>query len=91
MQTFQTLAKGNPGAMHFLMKLISPDVPIRTVAKVENCGIVGGDLYVLWSDICEGDMNKVIKLLDDCPLALLKDACSRQDYSGKEMVAEYLK
>lgn len=88
-QTFRSLSKGNPGAMHFLCELIMPGIPFRTVNKVENSGIVGADLYVLWSDICEKDMKKVVQLMDDCPLPLLKDACSRQDYSGKEMVAQY--
>ena len=88
-QTFASLSKGNPGALAFLMELVKPEMPIRTIARLENSGIVGADLYVLWSDICEKDMAKVIKLVDGCPLPLLKDACSRQDYSGREMVAQY--
>lgn len=90
MKTFQTLSAGNLGALSFLMQLASPEIPIRTVAKVEQSGIVGTDLYVMWSDICDKDMTKVVNLLDKCPNDLLKDACSRQDYSGKKLVAEYL-
>lgn len=90
MQTFFSLAKGNPGAMNFLMQLASPTVPIRIVAKIENSGIVGTDLYVLFSDLCNRDMQKVITLVDKCPLDVLKDACSRQDYSGRELISEYL-
>lgn len=87
---FQSLANGNPGALRFLMELGSPDVPVRTVAKIENSGIVGTDLYVLYSDLCERDMQKVVKLVDNCPLDTLKEACSRQDYSGRELVYKYL-
>lgn len=90
MITLKSLANGNPGAMRFLMELASPDVPVRTVSAIEKSGIVGTALYVLWSDICEKDMKKVIMLIDNCPLDELKAACSRQDYSGKELVLAYM-
>ena len=90
MKTFHSLANGNPGALHFLMQLGRTDVPVRTVEKIEKSGIIGTDLYVLYSDLCDRDMYKVVKLVDDCPLDILKDACSRQDYSGRELVSKYL-
>lgn len=91
MQTLHSLSKGNPGALDFLIQLMQPTVPLITVAKIEKSGIVGTDLYVLYSDLCGRDMQKVIKLVDNCPLDILKDACSRQDYSGRGLVAEFLK
>lgn len=90
MQTFNSLAQGNPGAMNFLMQLGHPDVPVRTIAKVQNSGITGTDLYVLYNDLCDRDMRKVINLMDKCPKDLLQDACSRQDYSGKQLIEQYL-
>ena len=88
----RSLSKGNPGALSFLTEVcnLSTDASIKALDKIKESGIVGWGLYVLWSDICERDMNNVIKLLDDCPLPLLKDACSRQDYSGRKLVAKYL-
>jgi hypothetical protein len=91
MQKVINLADGNPGAMAFISALMHPSIPGKTLSTIENSGIVGADLYVLWSDLCGKDMNKVIKLVDKCPLDILKDACSRQDYSGRKLVAEYLK
>ena len=91
MQTFSSLANGNIGAMNFLMALGHPEVPVRTLGKVQNSGIIGTDLYVLWSDLCERDIKKVIQLMDNCPLDILKDACSRQDYSGRQLISEYIK
>lgn len=83
------LANGNHGAMQFLLALIQPDVPTRTVAKIEDANIKGPDLHVLYSDLCDRDMGRVIKLVDNCPLDVLKDACSRQDYSGRDLIAQY--
>lgn len=91
MKTIVSLSKGNPGALDFLMKLCcNPDIPFRTVAQIENSGIEGTDLYVLYADIANRDMQNVIKLMDNCPLDVLKEACSRQDYTGRELVAKYL-
>lgn len=84
------LACGNIGALNFLMALSGPDCPTGTLDKIELSGIIGTDLYVLWSDLCDRDMGNVIKLVDNCPLDTLKDACSRQDYSGKGLISEYL-
>lgn len=90
MSTLATLSKGNPGALQFLMELVSSG-QIKVVSKIESSGIVGTDLYVLWSDLCDRDMNNVVKLVERCPIDVLKDACSRQDYSGKKLVSDYLK
>jgi hypothetical protein len=91
MDTLLDLAKGNPGAANFLINLTHSSVPVNTVRAIENSGIVGADLYVLYSDLCGRDMDKIVKLVDNCPLDVLKDACGRQDYSGRELIAEYIK
>lgn len=91
MQTFNSLAHGNPGALRFLMELGHPEVPVRTMAKVCNSGIAGTDLYILYNDLCDRNMNTVIKLMDNCPNDILKEACSRQDRSGVKLIEEYIK
>lgn len=90
MQQVLKLAQGNPGAMTFLMQLNNSSVPKEIKSKIADSGIVGTDLYVLWSDLCGRNMDVVATLVDKCPLDVLKDACSRQDYSGRELVKEYL-
>lgn len=90
MNTIISLAKSNPGALSFLMELNASYVPDQIKDKIKSSGIVGTDLYVLWSDLCEKDLALVSKLVENCPLEILKDACSRQDYSGRKLVAEYL-
>jgi hypothetical protein len=50
----------------------------------------GTNLYVLWSDLCNKDIKLVSTLCQNCPKEILEDACNRQDYSGRELVAKYL-
>jgi hypothetical protein len=87
-------ALGNPGAMMFLIELFKPEnmqYTIPIAIKLEQIVTLRGtNLYVLYSDLCNKNMSKVMKLCKDCPNAILEDACSRQDYSGKELIAEYL-
>lgn len=89
-------AQGNPGALNFLMDLfMAPDsnnAIIKSVSnKLDKCpSIRGTNLYVLHSDLCGKDLNKVKQLCDTCPDHILEDACNRQDYSGRELVKEYL-
>jgi hypothetical protein len=84
-------SKGNPGAMTFLMELVKSEVGIFVFQRLELMpSIRGTNLYVLWSDLCDKDLYKVEKLCIKCPISVLEDACSRQDYSGRKLVAEYL-
>lgn len=90
-QQFMEWSKGNPGALMFLLKLMqNPVAGLQVIPAIEKSGIRGTDLYVLHSDLCGKDMDKVIKLVTNCPIDVLQDACSRQDYSGRALVAEYL-
>jgi len=85
------LSQGNPGAMTFLMDLAN-NVDGNSVvifSTLQKTSIRGTDIYVLWSDLCNKDRNKVAKLCNDCPESVLIDACSRQDYSGIELVKDY--
>lgn len=87
-------SKGNPGALMFLMGLMEmPNLVfgIPIITKLERCkSIRGTNLYVLFSDLCNKDYELCAKLCNKCPDSILEDACSRQDYSGRELVKEYL-
>jgi hypothetical protein len=59
--------------------------------NADRCDIYGTDLYVLWNDICDRSIINSIALLRATQLGILdhnilKDACSRQDYSGKSLI-----
>lgn len=87
-------AQGNPGALTFLMSLLEIEnlvAGMQITMKLEQLeSIRGTNLYVLWSDLCGKDIELVKKLVTNCPAAILEDACSRQDYSGRELVKDYL-
>jgi hypothetical protein len=87
-------ANGNPGAIMFLTELFAPEnihLSFPIALKMEAIpSLKGTNLYVLWSDLCNKDMELVSKLCKNCPDAILEDACNRQDYSGRELVKEYL-
>lgn len=89
-----TRSEGNPGALNFLMNVINS--PNRHQSEViinkleEIRALKGSDLYVLYSDLCEKDLNKVEKLCANCPKDILIDACKRQDYSGIKLIEKYL-
>ena len=88
-------SEGNPGALTFLMETMAPgndlgfQIIIPKLKKLTT--IRGTNLYVLWSDICDKDIGKVAQVLTACPDEMLEDACSRQDYSGKKIIEDYLK
>lgn len=87
-------AKGNPGAMQFLATMVHPSnamISSPILQKIQSIGSLRGtNLYVLWSDIGNRDLKKVAEICRLVPDNVLADACSRQDYSGRDVVAPYL-
>ena len=87
------LSQGNPGAMNCVMGMISPEYAIEALtilSKVKELGIKGTDLYVLWSDLSNKDYNLMAHLCKSAPSKLLINASSKQDYSGREILKEYI-
>jgi len=95
------MCEGNPGAMNVMIEMldsksnyIDPDAFMGGMGKIlslDSLGIYGSDIYILHNDICERNMIKTFAVLRAHQLgflndSLLKDACSRQDRSGKQMI-----
>ena len=97
---FIKMSEGNPGALTVLLELFNNDPKVDPDSFLLNYGsiflldtfeIYGVSIYILWNDICGGDIIKVICLLRAAQLGiissvLLKDACLRQDGSGTCMI-----
>lgn len=87
------MADGNMGAIDFLMGLFDENnlrFSIPIVQKLKECPTLKGtNLYVLFSDLCNRDYQKVMTLCKNCPNDILEDACSRQDRSGRALVSPY--
>lgn len=94
------MSEGNPGAMNVLMQMlisnnIDPDNAmggLGAILLMDSFGIYGTDIYILNNDICERNLAKTLAVLRAAQLGLLdsnilKDACHRQDRSGKQLVS----
>lgn len=95
------LSKGNPGAVSCIALLISPQQDLvsgaskekreETLAYLDAHSIIGTDLYVLWSDISGRNLDVMHYIISNAPVDKVKLAASKQDYSGKEILDQWLK
>lgn len=97
---FVKLSEGNPGALSTMAEIykqgpeIDPDAilgGLTPIAGLDTLGIYGTDIYVLFSDICENSIPKMLAVLRAVqlgffPAETVKDAASRQDRSGAAMI-----
>jgi len=93
MKQLMEWSKGNPGALTFLMSLLAPEQlgnAMVIIPELEKNNIRGTDLYILWSDLCNKNNDAVSMLITNCPKDKLEEACSKQDYSGRQIVKEWL-
>lgn len=92
--TVIVLANGNKGAINFLMELVHGNHELGSIANVLKFAItrqvIGTNLYVLWNDLCDRNMDIVFATVHDVSWDVLADACSRQDYSGRQLIAKYI-
>lgn len=90
------MSEGNPGALTCLMGIMQFEDQeylvngIKIVSKLKTLNIKGTDIYVLWNDLSNKDYSKMANICEKCPDEILVDACSRQDYSGVGLVADFL-
>lgn len=85
------LSDGNPGAATCLVEILKNSTIGSTILQtIIRLDIKGTDIYVMWSDLCNKDLETMFKLCTKCPPDILKEACSKQDYSGRDLVKDYL-
>lgn len=94
------MSEGNPGAIQAMCDILSTCQRIypyltktgyNYIALLDKFGIYGTDIYVLYNDICERKVGRMLSVLKATRLGMFKlevlqDAVSRQDYSGKDLV-----
>lgn len=88
------MCERNSGAMNVLNQLLFSNMPIdglSLISTLDSLGIYGTDIYVLYNDICNSDIDKTVMVIRAVQLNLfdgniLKDAAHRQDYSGRDLV-----
>ena len=59
------LADGNPGALGFLMQVITNPTTkgLAALTRMVELGIKGEKLYLIWNDCCDRDQNKTIDVM----------------------------
>lgn len=85
-------AQGNIGAASFLNKLSQYDemksiLILMTIKNNEE--LRGAKLWVLYKDLGNTELDRVYELCAHTPHNILVEACSREDYSGRVLVAPY--
>lgn len=93
------MSEGNPGAMNVIMQMLKPNNidpdnamgGFGAILLMDTYGIYGTDIYILNNDICDRDLAKTLAVLRATQMGMfdsniLKDACHRQDRSGKQLV-----
>lgn len=99
-QSMTLMAEGNPGAIKALLEVmnktdkIDPDSALGgygPMLQLDSYGIYGSEIYILYSDICNRNLPQMIAVLRAVQLGffkreVLKDAVSRQDRTGKDLV-----
>jgi len=60
-----SICQGNPGALSFLMSAYEMDLfkAERAFQKLQNAGITGDKMYMLWNDCCGRDVEKTLDMI----------------------------
>lgn len=94
------MSDGNPGAATCLMELVEVNHDIdpqtafgfmSTMISLDTHGIYGTEIYVLWKDLCEENYARMVAVMRAVQLGIIpaekvKDAVSRQDRSGRNVI-----
>ena len=93
------MSNGNIGAAKVVVECLQPNNidpdnmmgSLSPILQMDTLGIYGEHIYILYNDICEGNLAKMLAVLRAVQMGIfdaniLKEACSRQDRSGKGLV-----
>ncbi len=77
------MGEGNPGAMMACMELFKMGSSgVVTILNLDDIGLYGEKLYMLWSDCCGRDAEKVVKVVKARNFGKLSDQDIRDRVSG---------
>jgi hypothetical protein len=84
------MAQGNPGAINCLIQVADSDKGALIIDTLQSYNIKGTDIYVLWSDICDRNVELMAYLCNVVPGHQLAAESAKQDRSGVEALSHYL-
>jgi hypothetical protein len=72
MVTFD-ICEGNPGALTFLMNAyrIKPFKAEAAFKRMQNAGITGSRLYMLWNDCCMRNTEYAIQIMNETDISTI--------------------
>ena len=72
MVTFD-ICEGNPGALTFLMGAyrIEPFKAEAAFKRMQNAGITGSRLYMLWNDCCRRNTEYAIRIMNETDISTI--------------------
>ena len=96
-ETIRDLTKragGNPGSMTCLLELLfTPEAEMvrsqEIIQKLDQYGIRGVGIYVLWNDLADRNLDRMRDLLHNYPEGLIQEAVGHQDRRGQAMIRRY--
>ena len=86
------ISEGNIGCTHALGNLVKENLMLGmyVVSKMEELGLRGSSIYVLFNDICEYNYTLLEYIVKFTNPEKLTDACNRQDRSGQIILRDEL-
>lgn len=94
------MCDGNPGALDALIQVaqhaekIDPQGAMGgfgAILMLDTLGIYGTNIYILYNDVCDRKVSRLIAILRACQLGFLdhitiQSASKKQDRSGKDLI-----
>lgn len=77
------MGEGNPGAMTACMELFKIGTKgVTTLLCLDDIGMYGEKLYMLWNDCCGRDASKVVRVIEARNFGKLSDQDIRDHVAG---------
>lgn len=77
------MSEGNPGALTTCMELFQLGTPgVVALINLDDIGLYGEKLYMLWNDCCGRDASKVVRVVEARNFGKLSDQDIRDHVAG---------
>jgi len=100
LESFIKLSQDNSGAMHCVAQLVSSKQDLHTGANpekrreilryIDQHHILGDRLAVLYSEICEENLDLMHYIIINASVEEVKLATSKRNYSGRDILINWL-
>ena len=86
------ICKGNPGALSFLMDAYDHDMftAERAFQKMQDAGIKGDKLYMIWNDCCNRDTDRAIDMILENDIKIINHFINYKNGRGLRYCPEEL-